>query len=176
MKPRFVVFAAIAVAGCKHVDSEQALGATIAQRFETCWGFWNDARWEQLATCYAPDAIAEEPGAGRPPARGPDAIVAGLKRLKTAFPDMKGEPVLELVDDNNNLVSIVLLHGTQTAPLETPTGVIAPTGRTAGVLVSQVIEMDGDGLRIERAALYGDLATLVGQLAPPRDRRGTSAW
>lgn len=162
------VAALTSAAGCHRPASAQAPGSAIVRQFETCWGYWNAARWDQLATCYAPDAVSEEPGSGRPPASGRDAIVARAKLLKAAFPDMNGEPLVELVDDNH-LVSIVLVHGTQTGPLATPGGVIAPTGRAAGMFVSQVIEVDRAG-RVERVALYDDLATLIGQVAPSSGR------
>ena len=163
-----VACASVAAVGCHRPASAQAPGSAIVHELETCWGYWNDARWEQLATCYAPDAVSEEPGSGQPPASGRDAIVARARLLKAAFPDMQGEPLVELVDDDH-LVSIVLVHGTQTGPLATPGGVIAPTGRTAGMFVSQVIEVDHAG-RVQHVATYDDLATLVGQLAPASGR------
>ncbi|MDB4955195.1 MAG: hypothetical protein JWO36_2764 [Myxococcales bacterium] len=163
----------VAFVGCNPYAPEQTLalstGKAMVQQFETCWGFWNDAKWDQLATCYAPDAVSEEFGTGHPPASGPDGIVASAKVLKTAFPDMTGEPLVELVDENHVVVSIVLVHGTQTGPLETPTGVIAPTNRKAGMFVSQVIEFGNDG-RAQRVAMYDDMATLMSQLAPSKDR------
>lgn len=136
-----VVCGLVAAMGCHRHRSAQAPGRSIAQRFDACWAYVNDARWDRLTTCFAPDAVSEQPGSGTAPAIGPGAIVARARALETALPDTKGEPLIELVQDDH-LVGIVLVRGPKT-----------------GALVSQVLEVGKDG-RIQRVATYGDLTAL----------------
>lgn len=136
----------------------------MSKRFEQCWGYFNDAKWDDFKGCYAADGVDEAPGAPMPPATGPDAIGAFVKGFKDAFPDMKGEHVLELVS-GHNLVAVNLITGTNDGPFKTPMGEMPPTKKKIGLMMAQVFEFDDTG-HAKHEWAYFDLATMMGQIKP----------
>ena len=79
-----------------------------------------------LADCYAEEAVAETPDAGR--LEGRSEVVKYLQTFSEAFPDASFEAVSEL-EDENVAVDEGYFVGTHTQPMALPTGeTIAPTG------------------------------------------------
>jgi steroid delta-isomerase-like uncharacterized protein len=75
----------------------------------------------------APDFVYEETGTGR--RTGPDETAALLRAWRAAFPDVTGT-IERLVADRDTVALEVTWRGTHTGALTTPTGELAPTGRT----------------------------------------------
>jgi ketosteroid isomerase-like protein len=99
-----------------------------------------------------------------PPAQGQDAIIAGTKPFKEAFPDMKGEQVLELVS-GHNLVDVVFVSGTNTAPMKTPMGEMPATKSKVGLVGALVLEMDDSG-KAKHQWDFFDTGLLMSQMKP----------
>ena len=82
---------------------------------------------EELPNLYADDATVMTPDAGE--ISGRDAIAAYFDQLIRGFSDA-GFETLSKVESGNTAVDEGYFIGTQTGPLETPTGdVIPPTGK-----------------------------------------------
>lgn len=138
-------------------------GDDFAKRFDQCWDAWNQAAWDKFAACYAPDATLESPGTGEPPSKGPTAIVAGTKELKTGFPDMTGASQLVLVH-GHDLAAITLISGTHTGPFPG----VTEMNQKLGILMGQVMTLDDQGRTVKEAA-YFDSGTMMGQLGGSKD-------
>ena len=160
--------AAGSAAPAKPFTAEDAI-----KRVEECWGFWNALKYDDFKGCFTDDSTSEAPGLGMPPVHGAAAIVNGTKMLRTALPDLKGEFQLELIN-GHNVAYVVLLSGTQTAPLAGPMGTIPVTNKKVGILVAQTVEMDDTG-HAKRELDYFDMATLLGQLGPAKDHPARAA-
>jgi predicted ester cyclase len=146
------------VAAPKAVTSEE-----VAKKYQDCWGHFNARNFDAFSACYAEDAVGEFVDSGMPPAKGRAQIVEhGPKVFATAFPDMKGELQLVLVN-GRNIASIALVKGTHTGPFKTPMGEIPPTNKKVGFFVAHVVEMNEKGEAI-RDWHFMDGATLMGQL------------
>lgn len=136
----------------------------LAKRFDQCWGSFNDAKWDDFKGCYAADAVDEAPGGMMPPANGPDAIVANAKVFKDAFPDMKGEQVLEIVS-GHNIAAVSFVSGTNTGPMKTPMGEMPPTKAKVGIMMGQVIDLGDDG-KAKHEWDFHDMGQMMGQMKP----------
>jgi len=128
----------------------------LAKRYEECWGFYNDSKWDDFKSCYATDAVSEHPGQRELTITGNAAIVDGVKAGKAALPDAKGQTELVLVS-GHTVVGVSLLTGT------------TPDKAKVGVMMPQVIEFDDAG-KAKRQADYEDNATVVGQMKPDPKR------
>ena len=173
--------------GCNHKKAEEAIepppsmpvtgsateppkpltAAELTARYDECLGFWNENDWDKLKTCWAADASGDAPGSGTPPSVGTQAIVDATKDFKAGFPDMKGEPQLELVH-GHDLVVVSLLTGTHTGPFSGPAGEVTAMNQKIGFLSGQVQDLDDQG-NVKHDHEYYDSATMLGQLAPMKD-------
>jgi ketosteroid isomerase-like protein len=140
-------------------------GEEIAKRFDACAAFRSAGNWDELKTCYAPDATLELVGSGIPSFTGADAIVGAAKDVRATFPDEGIDPVIRIISPNH-IVAIVLHTGTNNG--KDPSGRIKANGRKFGHLVGQVVELDEQG-RAKHVQEYFDLATSLGQLEPSKD-------
>ena len=132
--------------------------------FEACWGFFNDAKWDDFKNCYGADAVSESPGLGAPPNTGNTAIADGAKAYKTAFPDMKGETQFEMIS-GNTIIAATLTTGTHSGPLKMPGMPDMPaTNKKFGNYFTQVIDLDDAG----KESTSGPSSTW-----PPRSARST---
>jgi len=134
----------------------------LAARYQECWGLWSDGKLDEFKTCYANDATIEDPGSGMPPASGIDAVVAQTQVFRKAFPDMKGELQLVLVN-GHTAVGIALITGTQTAPLESPMGTIPASNKKVGFFMGQMVEVNDQG-QVTKEQDYSDVATMLAQI------------
>ena len=139
--------------------------ADPAQRIADCWGFRSEGKWDELKTCYAPDATLELVGSGIPPFHGADAIVDAAKGVRATFPDERGEPFVTLIDKQH--ATVLLVH-TGTNSGTDPTGKLKANGKKFGDIVGQSIDLDDQG-RMRQIQEYFDLATSSGQLQPAKD-------
>jgi ketosteroid isomerase-like protein len=141
-------------------------GDDIVKRFDECWGFWNDSKWDDFKGCFTEDATSEEPPfAG--PFNGRDAVVDAAKMLKTGLPDAKGELALVLVN-GHTAVTVALVTGTNSAAMKTPMGEMPATNKKVGFMMSQVVELDDFG-HAKKLTGFSDAGTMLGQLNPMKD-------
>ena len=140
----------------------------LSQRFAACWTAWNAAKWDDVKACYADGAVADSPGTDEPTITGSAAIVDRMKAMRAAFPDEKGTTALLLVDAKQ-IVAVTLLDGKQSGPLPTAHGALAPTNRSMGMYLAQVLTLDEKG-KVTHEWDYLDRATLLGQLQPKKDQ------
>ena len=136
----------------------------LAKRVDQCWGYYNDAKWDDFKNCYTADAIGETPGAGRPALNGNAAIVDDVKAYKTAIPDDKGEVFFELVS-GHNMVVVANTIGTNSGPLKMGPTEMPPSGKKVGSLFAQVLDMTDDG-KVKHEWDFFDMGTMMGQMKP----------
>ena len=156
-----------ATTGSAATSAKPLTAEEVSKRIDECWVLWSSAKYDAFGECFTPDATSETPGSGMPSATGLALVVQASKALRTAFPDMKGEVQLQLIN-GNNVASIALLSGVQDGPMTTPMATIAPTRNKVGLMIGQTIETDGVG-HGKHEADYFDLGTILGQLKPSKD-------
>jgi ketosteroid isomerase-like protein len=135
----------------------------LSKRFEQCWTFFNNAKWDDFKACYADNATFDVPGSPLPPITGNAGILDNAKKFAATFPDMRGEPQLELIS-GHTVVGISLLTGTMTGDLTAPMAIPA-TKNKVGLLLGQVVTLDDQARATSESEFY-DLATLLGQIKP----------
>jgi predicted ester cyclase len=136
----------------------------ISKRFEQCWGYFDDAKWDDFTGCYANDASYEMPGGPGPGLVGAKAIVEDVKMFKTTFPDLKGDTQLELIN-GHTIVAVTLVTGTMTGDMKTPMGDLPATKNKIGLYTTQVMDVNDQGQATHEAE-YVDMATMLGQMKP----------
>jgi predicted ester cyclase len=181
-----VLGAALAATGCKAKDEDPPMpppdttpkveppkpevkpevkpltGADLAKAYVDCWNDLNTAAWDKLAACYSDEVVSTNLDSGMPEAKGPQAVLENNgKAFKTAFPDLKGEPQLVLVN-GRQIVGMVLVTGTQSGTLRLPGGDLASNGKI-GYLMVQGVEMN-DANQASKEWFLEDFATLASQL------------
>jgi steroid delta-isomerase-like uncharacterized protein len=145
---------------------ETAKAATpedMAKRYVECWGFWSAKDWKSFATCYAPDATSDFVDSGMPPATGSQQIMERDKVFTDAFPDLKGDVQLTLINGKQG-ATFALVTGTHTAPLKTPMGEVPPTNKKIGLQVAHTAHFTEDGKTVDKEWVYQDLGEMLGQL------------
>jgi steroid delta-isomerase-like uncharacterized protein len=121
---------------------------------------YNRKDWAAVRAAAAPGFVYEEFGTQRR-LQGIDDVLAAWRGWATAIPDSKATVHSEYVS-GNTVVFELTWRGTHTGPLQTPRGVIAPTGKTIDLPACQVVEIAGDKTKAVRH--YFDMATLLQQL------------
>jgi steroid delta-isomerase-like uncharacterized protein len=142
-------------------------GDELVKRYHDCWTDWAAAKWDDLKTCYANDAVWEAPGTKIGPINGSAAIVELDKSFRAAFPSELAESQLVLVN-GKKIIGVALLAGKQTGTLKLPDHDLPATNNQFGVFVGQVLAVDDSG-KISRESNFEDMATIVGQLKPSKD-------
>ena len=138
----------------------------MTKRFQECWGYFNDGKWDDFQKCQADDATHEMPGSGIPTENGAAAIAEAAKNFKAAFPDMKGQNQLLLIN-GNHIAAVSLMTGTNTGKMQTPMGEMPPTNKKVGFYTSQLMEVNDQGQSTKEQE-YVDFATIMGQLKPDK--------
>jgi ketosteroid isomerase-like protein len=106
----------------------------------------------------APDCDFEAPGFS---ARTPESIMGWIQAFMVAFPDVRHD--LAAIAADGDIACVELrIRGTHTAPLASPTGEVAPTGRAIDLRVADVLRVR-DG-RIAAYHIYFDRMEFLGQL------------
>jgi predicted ester cyclase len=117
--------------------------------------------------CVATNYVAHEADEGD--MKGTDMLAGMFASMKKAFPDMKMEPQLVLVN-GRNILAVDLSTGTQTGPLTMP-GMpeIAPTNKKVGTLFFHRLAIDDTNKATEEWAFEDPLTFMgqLGQLPPP---------
>jgi ketosteroid isomerase-like protein len=93
--------------------------------------------------------------------RGPQAVLGWIQGFMAAFPDVSHE--LTAIAGDGEIAAVELrVHGTHTAPLQTATGEVPPTGRTLDLPVADIWRVEGG--RIVAYHVYFDQMAFLGQL------------
>jgi steroid delta-isomerase-like uncharacterized protein len=121
---------------------------------------FNEADWSRLRPLLASDLVYDETGTGRR-VEGADAYVALLDGWKAAFPDVAGT-IRDAITSDNVVAQEIHWHGTQTGPLETPTGTVEASGKPVSVDASIWYRFQGEA--ISEIHHYLDVATLLEQI------------
>jgi steroid delta-isomerase-like uncharacterized protein len=154
----------MAGSGSAAVAAKPMTGDELGKRFVQCWGFYNDAKWDDFKGCYANDATSETPGTDMPKMVGAGAIADDTKTVKTAIPDDKGENLLVLVN-GHNVVGVTKTYGTNSGVWKTPMGDMPPSNNKVGIFFAQQMELGDDG-KVKHEWDWFDLATIMGQMKP----------
>ena len=122
---------------------------------------FNTGDWDRLRDLHSPDCAEEELATERV-LSGFDAMLEAAQGWKRAFPDGNGT-VTAAYSDGSVAILEIEWDGTNTGPMETPTGEeMPPTGRHAHVKAVQVFDVE-DG-RVRATRHYFNLMTIMNQL------------
>ena len=92
---------------------------------------------------------------------GQEAILEANRGWREAFPDAHGQ-VERAIGGDGTVTLEITWEGTQTGPLHTPEGDIAPSGRHVVVKAAEVFEVEGD--KIREAHHYFDMMGMLQQI------------
>ncbi|HWH27792.1 MAG TPA: ester cyclase [Mycobacteriales bacterium] len=112
---------------------------------------------DAIAACYAEDAVADTPDAGR--MEGREAIAQYLANFSEAFSDMSFETV-EALEIGNIAIDEGLLIGRHTGTLRTPDGDIAPTGKQVRIRECDLLAVR-EGVAVSHRFYYNELDLLA---------------
>jgi steroid delta-isomerase-like uncharacterized protein len=122
---------------------------------------YNAKDWEAVKAAVAPGFIYDEVGTQRK-IKGIDDVLAAWRGWATAIPDSKA--TFDNASTSGNTVTLeVTWRGTQTGPLQAPTGqILQPSGRKIEMRACQVIEVANGKVQVMRH--YYDMVTMLQQL------------
>lgn len=136
--------------------------AQMAAQYATCWGYFNDRKWDAFKGCYAAEPVSQDVDA--PEIKGIDHIMATAQAFATAFPDGKAEIEMTFVSPPH-VVGVVLFTGTQDGPLQTKGGqMLPPSHKKVGLLIGHVIDFDPMTKLAVGEYMFSDPAPMMGQL------------
>lgn len=95
---------------------------------------------------------------------GPEAVMTYFRSSRETFPDQGNEPIALRPVGEDAVLAEFWLVGTHKGPLRTPTGVLAPTGKSIRVRMAAVFEFAQGGTGIVCERVYFDSATILRQL------------
>ena len=141
--------------------------ADRSQALDALYEAYNRHDADAAAALYAPDGTHEDVAVGRP-ARGREAIAAGLRRLFTAFPDSRWTPSAQVEHDGRAFGTYVL-----TGTLRQDLGSIRATGQRLELRGVHVLETDSGLIRLSQD--YWDSATFQRQMTTTPSTGGETA-
>jgi steroid delta-isomerase-like uncharacterized protein len=121
---------------------------------------FNESNWDAVRDNCAADIVYTETGTGRR-VEGVDALVAGVREWKSAFPDLHGE-VLRAVEAGDTVVLEIAWNGTHGGALETPAGTLPATGRP--VRTGSTMWFTYAGGRVTKQDNHLDTLSLLAQI------------
>jgi hypothetical protein len=137
--------------------------AELAKVYLDCFEAHNRGEFEQLAACYAEDAVGRRFQQRLLENRGRDAVLAaGPKSFRDSFSDGKVVPQVVLVR-GPEVAMWAVQSGTHSGPLSSPRGEVESTGKAIGQLVLHHARFDKDK-RIHEEWFAQDLGTTLFQL------------
>jgi predicted ester cyclase len=136
-------------------------GKGMADKYVTCVGLINDNKMDDFKSkCLAKDYKGHEMDGME--IENPDKVVEWFAMQHTAFPDMKMQPQLIIVN-GRNIMAVGLVTGTQSGPLKGPMGEIPATNKKVGFLMFHRLTINDENRATEEWA-YSDPTTMIGQL------------
>ncbi len=121
---------------------------------------YNEKNFDKLRNILTPNVVYNEYATGRT-ARGFDDVLSIWRGWAKAIPDSVATFLKEYVS-GTTVIFEMEWNGTHTAPLQTPTGEVAPTGKKIKLRACQIIETRDD--KVMSINHYFDMATLLNQL------------
>jgi steroid delta-isomerase-like uncharacterized protein len=121
---------------------------------------FNAGDWERFRATLATGCVYDEPATQRH-LEGQEAILEANRGWREAFPDAHGQ-VERAIGGDGTVTLEITWEGTQTGPLHTPEGDIAPSGRHVVVKAAEVFEVEGD--KIREAHHYFDMMGMLQQI------------
>ncbi|WP_411720468.1 ester cyclase [Mycetocola sp.] len=115
----------------------------------------------RLSAAYAEDAVVRDPQYPEP-LRGRSAVEDDAAAFFTAFPDLRAEVTSSVVSGTELAVEMTM-EGTHTGPMASPSGEVAPTGRSLRFAMAFFDTVDENGMVIDERRYY-DLADQLTQL------------
>lgn len=116
--------------------------------------------WDAVRALLTPDFRYAETGTGLA-VEGADPFVVALQAWKSTAPDAAGQ-VLRIVEDGDTTVLEILWSGTQTGPMQTPGGVLPPSGRPFEFRAT--LWQRWDGAKIAEEHHHLDVLSMLAQL------------
>jgi ketosteroid isomerase-like protein len=156
--------AAMAGSGSAAAPAKPLTADELAKKVDTCWGYYNDSKWDDFKNCYTADAVVEVPGSGMPADNGQAAIVDMVKPFKTAIPDDHGEVFFTLVS-GHNVITVANTVGKNSGPFKMGPMEMPASNNKVGGVFAQVLEMTDDG-KAKHEWDFFDMATTLGQMKP----------
>jgi ketosteroid isomerase-like protein len=133
--------------------------AELTELVKRYYEAFNRGDLDEAARAFSPDVETIEPGAGT--IRGVDQWKAYGAGFRRAMPDARLN-FKSAVEQGNTLAVEGTFTGTHTGPLLTPTGEVAPTGRSIELPYIDVYTAEGGLLVTHR--VYYDQITMLAQL------------
>ena len=121
---------------------------------------YNEKNWEAIRAAVAPGIVYDEVGTQRK-VQGVNDLIMTWLGWATAIPDSRAT-VHAAFTSGDTVVLEMTWRGTQTGPLQTPTGTIPATGKRIEIRSCQVVEIANDKAQAIRH--YFDMMTLLQQL------------
>ncbi len=121
---------------------------------------FNTSDWERSKALMTPDYLYNEVGTQRR-LRGPEQVVAALQGWKQAMPDAKGT-VTKACASGNTVTLEITWEGTQSGPLEGPSGTIPASGKRQVTPAAWICTFEGD--KVKETHHYFDMMALLQQL------------
>ena len=121
---------------------------------------FNRADWDTLRGFAAPDVVYTETGTGRR-VEGIDAYLELCQGWKAAFPDVEGT-IATAIASGDTVAQELRWKGTHTGALQTPDGVIEPTGNRITTEAAAWIRYSGE--RVQEVHHYLDVLGLLQQI------------
>ena len=121
---------------------------------------FNANDWEGCKAALASDSVYDEVGTSRR-IQGVAAIIPCWQAWKQAMPDVRGT-VSQALSGGNTVVLEVTWKGTQTGPLQGPSGTIPATGKQQTTRASWVLNFEGGKIKDSRH--YFDMLSFLQQL------------
>ena len=154
-------------------------GKDLAAHYLDCVGLANAGKWDDIKSHCVAATFTSHLMDG-PEIKGVDMLVEWGKNTKAAFPDIKTEPQLVIVD-GRTILAVELTTGTHQGPLKTPQGEMPATNKKLGLLFFHKLAIDDDNKMTEEWAykdartFLGQLGTQVGPVRAPVDKRWDGA-
>lgn len=121
---------------------------------------FNKSDWERTKAIMTPDYVYNEVGTGRR-IQGPVEVVAALQEWKQAMPDVTGT-VTNAFASGNTVTLQVTWEGTQTGPMEGPSGTIPASGKRQVTPSAWIFNLEGD--KIKDSHHYFDMLSFFKQI------------
>jgi steroid delta-isomerase-like uncharacterized protein len=138
-------------------------GVEKYRRLTQAWNAAFDARnAEKIASYYAEDVMVVDPVYPEP-LRGREAVQQDIAEFMTSVPDAVTK-VQEILVDGTRVATRIMITGTHTGSLPTPSRSIPPTGRLVRIPISFFIYFSADS-KIAEEYRYYDLAGMAEQQA-----------
>jgi steroid delta-isomerase-like uncharacterized protein len=122
---------------------------------------WNSHDIARFVSEYTDDAVIQDPGYPEP-LSGKAAVEKDARDFTAACPDTAFR-VTKVISEGNTAALEGIWSGTQTGPLELPTGLLPATNKRIELTMSLFIDMDASG-RIRSERRYYDVAVMLAQL------------